>query len=435
MEIRNGPPEIDIEFSLRTLHRSGILGSIFTKIGTLGAYIGDIVTVYVGKTHALRKITISVWDQEHLEAVIKALEDHEAVEVIHKTDLVFERHKNGKIHSTRKQEIHTITDLRYIYTPGVARVCTAIQKDPQKAKDYTSLGHSVGIFTNGTRVLGLGDIGPVASLPVMEGKAVIYDQFVGISATPILIDSKDPDEFIKTVLKVAPSFGGIHLEDIRTPDCFYIENELKKKLAKPVMHDDQHGTGTVTLAAVMNILKITQNSHKNKVPIAQIGLGAAGFGIASLLHDWGAEIYGVDPDPQAQQQFAKHGGKIESLENAIKKAKVVITTTGVLGLIKPSMIQKGQIILSLSNPQPEIRPEEALNAGAAIAADGKTINNALAYPGLFKGALVTNAKEISSEMMIRAAEVISHYVEDNDLVPSPFHPKLHQEIVKAIEKL
>ena len=434
--MRVGLPEMDIEFTIRNLHRAGVLGSLLSQLGKTGALVGEISTIHVGKSYALRKLVMSVYDEAHVKEVSASINSHPNVEVVEENDVVFKKHKGGKIHSKRIENIDSITDLRYIYTPGVARVCTSIHQDPSKAKKYTSIGNSVGIFTNGTRVLGLGDIGPEASMPVMEGKAVIYDQFVGISATPILVQTKDPEEFVQVVVNVAPSFGGIHLEDIRAPDCFYIEDELKKRLPhKPVMHDDQHGTGTVTLAAVMSILKITKKSIKDNIIVAQIGLGAAGFGIASLLHNWGAEVIGVDPDEGSQKRFIAQGGKIGSLEEAMKQAEIVITTTGVVGLIKPEMIQKGQIILSLSNPQPEIKPEDALAAGASFAADGQTINNALAYPGLFKGALNIGAHSISSEMKIKAAEVITKFTEEGELVPGPLHSSLHYEIIKEIEKL
>ena len=433
MKTRSGIPEIDIEFKLRILHKPGILGNILAQLGLAGALIGDLSTLQVGKSHAIRKVIISVYDQEHLKEISDQLEKHEFVEIIEQADMVFERHRNGKIESKRTRELKTVADLRYIYTPGVARVCNAIYENPEKAKEYTSIGNSVGIFTNGTRVLGLGDIGPEASMPVMEGKAVIYDQFVGLSATPILIKTKDPEEFVNTVVQVSPSFGAIHLEDICVPDCFYIEDELKKIVKKPVMHDDQHGTGTVTLAAVMSILRMLRKKKAN-LTIAQVGLGAAGFGIASLLHDWGTKVIGVDPNQGAQKRFLDYGGQIDDLEPALKQAEIIITTTGVVGLIKPEMIQKGQAMLSLSNPEPEIKPEEALEAGASFAADGKSINNALAYPGLFKAALEIGANEISSEMKIVAAEVISKLSNNDELVPSPFHETVHNDIIDAIKK-
>jgi len=346
-------------------------------------------------------------------------------------DLVFEKHKGGKIHSARNENINTVSDLRYIYTPGVARVCLAIKADAAKAREYTNIAKSVGIFTNGTRILGLGDIGPVAGMPVMEGKAVIYDQFAGISATPILLNTKDPEEFIRTVVTIAPTFGGIHLEDIRTPDCFYIEDELIKRLNQPVMHDDQHGTATVTFAAILSAMRMVGHNKDFKPVVAQIGLGAAGFGIAKLLIDYGWPVIGVDLNPDSQKRLTDYGGKTANLADAMAQAEVVIATTGFKGLIKAEMVRKGQIILALTNPDPEIDPADAMNAGAAFAADGKSINNALAFPGLFRGALEVQALSITPAMKIAAAEAISNLAEKDELVPSIFNPKVHDAVTEA----
>ena len=428
-------PEWDILFEIKSLHKQGALGKLLTVIGEEGAIVGEIKTEFVGKTHSLRKITVSVYDEENLKSLVKAINDKTEAQILSYKDLVYERHKGGKIHSGRKTDVNSIWDLRYIYTPGVARISQEIIADPGKAREYTSISNSVGIFTNGTRVLGLGDIGPLAGMPVMEGKAVIYDQFVGISAVPILIDTKDPVEFVNVVEKVSKTFGGIHLEDIRIPDCFYIEEELIKRLKKPVMHDDQHGTATVVLAAVMSALKQADHLFDKKIIVAQIGLGAAGFGIAKLLVDYGLEVIGSDLSEDSRKRLENYGGKTTSLEDAVGRADVVISTTGRVGLIKPEMIKKGQVILALSNPVPEIFPEEALNAGAAFASDGKSINNALAYPGLFKAALERNANQITAEMKIAAAEVISSLADDNELVPSPFHPEVHKKVIEAVKKV
>jgi malate dehydrogenase (oxaloacetate-decarboxylating) len=269
-------------------------------------------------------------------------------------------------------------------------------------------------------------------MPVMEGKAVLYDQFVGISATPILVDTEDPDAFIETVARIAPTFGGIHLEDIRIPDCFYIEDELIRRLKKPVMHDDQHGTATVLLAAVLSALRETGRKADDSLVFAQIGLGAAGLAIARLLLDYGFRVVGVDPAPDSRQRLLDYGGATVELEEAMQTADGVIATTGVVGLIKPEMVQPGQIILALSNPIPEIFPQVALEAGAAFAADGKSVNNALAFPGLFKAALLGQRSAITSEMKIAAAKAISVLADKDELVPSPLHPTVHQQVIKAV---
>ncbi len=425
-------PETDIVVIVRNPHRIGQIGKLLGVIGEEGAAVGDIVTQFIGKDHSIREVTVSVHDMDHLDAVLRAIRQRTEAEIIGVKDLVFERHQGGKLHNTRTRELERLEDLRYIYTPGVARVCTAIQKDPALARQYTGIGNSVGIFTNGTRVLGLGNIGAVPSLPVMEGKAVIYDQFVGLSATPVLIDTEDPDEFIETVIRIAPTFGGVHLEDIRTPDCFYIEEELIRRIRKPVMHDDQHGTATVLMAAVLSAVRYTGRAGRKDLTCAQIGLGAAGLAIARLLIDYGFDVIGVDPSEESQARLVKYGGSIGELNDAMATADIVIATTGVVGLIKPEMITQGQIVLPLSNPIPEIYPETALRAGAAFAADGQSVNNALAFPGLFKAALQVQAEAITSPMKIAAAEAISALAPEGELVPSPFHPLVHRQVVDSV---
>lgn len=427
-------PDWDLVFEIKTLHKPGSLGKLFTTIGEEGGLIGDIVTCSVGKTHSIRNVTVSVYDKDHLQRIKDAISSRTASVVLSIEDIVFEKHLGGKIHSARNADVKTVADLRYIYTPGVARVCLAIKEDIRKARKYTNIANSVAICTNGTRILGLGDIGPVAGMPVMEGKAVLYDQFTGVSATPILIDTKDPDEFIRTVKNIASTFGGIHLEDISTPDCFKIEDELIKSLQKPVMHDDQHGTATVTLAAIMSAMRLTGQNDIKKMKVAQIGLGAAGYGIAKLLIDYGMNVIGVDPNKDAQKHLEDYGGHISTLEDALKQANIVVTTTGKVGLIKKEMVQKGQIILALSNPEPEIAPEVALQAGAAFADDGKSINNALAFPGLFKAALETGADSITPAMKIAAAKAISALAGQDELVPSIFHPDVHKNVIAAVKE-
>ncbi len=428
-------PENDVLLVIKNPHRPGYLGKLLTVIGEAGALVGDITTRFVGKDHSFREITVAVYDDTHLEQVRKAILTHTEAQILEIKDLVFEWHEGGKIRSTRTRNLEKLQDLRLIYTPGVARICQAIQNEPALANRYTNIGNSVGIFTNGTRVLGLGDIGVLASMPVMEGKAVLYDQFVGISATPILVDCNDPDAFIETVVRIAPGFGGIHLEDIRTPDCFYIEEQLIERLDKPVMHDDQHGTATVLLAAVLSALREIGRDGDQNLVFAQLGLGAAGMGIARLLMDYGFQVIGVDPNPEAQQRLIHYGGTTTALERAMEAADVVIATTGRVGLIRPDMIRPGQVIFALSNPVPEIFPEQAIDAGAAFAADGKSVNNALAFPGLFKAALKAGARRITSEMKIAAARAISQLAQPGELVPDPFHPQVHQKVIEAVEKV
>jgi malate dehydrogenase (oxaloacetate-decarboxylating) len=409
-----------------------MIGRLLELVGDLGVLVGDIETRYIGRDHFVRDVTLSVFDEAHLDEVLDAIKRDTDTVILDVKDLVFERHLGGKIRTVRTTEVERLEDLRSIYTPGVARVCRAIEKDPALARTYTAVGRTVGIFTNGTRVLGLGDIGALASLPVMEGKAVLYDRFVGLGAVPILVDETDPEAFVDTVCRVAPSFGGIHLEDIRTPDCFWIEDELIRRLPQPVMHDDQHGTATVLLAAVLSALRHTGREGQRDLVCAQVGLGAAGLAIARLLIDAGFEVVGVDPGEDARRRLEDRGGRTASLGDAAAEADILIATTGVVGLITPELVRPGQIVLALSNPVPEITPEAAIEAGAAFAADGRSVNNALAFPGLFKAALDIGAPAITSAMKIAAAEAISARAPDEELVPSPFDPDVHENVIAAV---
>lgn len=428
-------PEIDVQFKIRTTHKSGFLAGLLQRIGETGGVLGDIETQSLGKKQSVRNVTISVFDDAHRQKIEDVIRSYAGAELLESRDVVFERHIGGKIRSGRTKEIKNLTDLRYFYTPGVARVCKRIQAHPEEAVQFTNIGSSVAVISNGTRVLGLGDIGALASMPVMEGKAMIYDQFVGLSATPILINTTDQNEFINIVEKISLTFGGIHLEDIRVPDCFAIEDELQRRLNKPVMHDDQHGTGTVCLAAILSSLRITGKKDIKKLTIAQLGLGAAGFGIAKLLVEFGFTVIGADPNPEAGKRLTDIGGTVATLAEAVKAADIVVATTGKVGVITQAMIRKGQIILAISNPEPEISTDDALEAGAAFAADGSSVNNALAYPGLFKAALTTGARRIDATMKIAAAKAIAGLCDGQELLPSIFHPDVHKNVFEAVSKV
>ena len=274
---------IDTVLTVRTQRAPGRLAAIAAEVAAEGSLIGDIRTLALGEDVTVRDITVQTDDPEQLTRVVARVRALPGVEVLKLADPVFDAHRGGKIGTEVRIPIETVADLRIAYTPGVARVATAIARDPSLAWDHTWLPGAIGIFTNGTRVLGLGDIGPVASLPVMEGKAALYRKLVGLSAVPILVDTKDVSDFVHTVERVSSSFVGIHLEDIRVPDCFDIEDQLIERLRRPVMHDDQHGTATVALAALLNAARLT-GAHLRDLRVGQIGLGAAGSAIARLIH-------------------------------------------------------------------------------------------------------------------------------------------------------
>lgn len=415
----------------------GNFAKVAQAIGELQGDLGDIQTLKIGTLTTTRDVSVHCRDEEHLNQIVEAInQSGKDIHVVAVTDDVLQAHEGGKIQMKGRLEIRSLGDLRRVYTPGVANVCEIIHKEPEQANYFTGISNTVAIITDGTAILGLGDIGPVAGMPVMEGKAVLFDQFVGISGVPILLDTSDPDEVVNTVKHIHKGFGGILLEDIGSPHCFEIEERLKKELDIPVMHDDQHGTAVVTLAAVISACKQSGVKIEDSV-IGQIGLGAAGLAISRMLMAYGVkEVRGVDRDEAARERLHDYGGTVaESIEELMASADIIVATTGVQGLIKPEMVRPGQIILALSNPNAEIKPSDAIAAGAAFAADGRLVNNILGFPGIFRGALNAFAKEITYPMLIAAALAIVESTKPGDLVPHPLDPHVHNNVASAVERV
>lgn len=422
---------------IETPSSPGNFAKVAMAIGMNEGDIGDIQTIKIGTVSTIRDVSINCQSKEHLQRIVDAVNAiGEGIQVHVITDDVLQAHEGGKIHMKPQMEIRSLGDLRRVYTPGVANVCKTIQKDPEQAHYFTGISNTVAIVTDGTAILGLGDIGPVAGMPVMEGKSVLFDQFAGISGVPILLDTSDPDEVVNTVKHIAPTFGGILLEDIGSPHCFEIERRLKEDLSIPVMHDDQHGTAVVTLASVISACRQAGVKLSDST-VGQIGLGAAGLAISRMLMEYGVkELHGIDRDEEACNRLKQHGGKIaESLEEIMATCDIVVATTGVAGLIKPEMVRKGQVILALSNPNAEIEPAVALEAGAAFAADGRLVNNILGFPGIFRGALNARAKAITYPMLIAAALAIVESTKKGDLVPHPLDPNVHENVAEAVERV
>jgi len=434
MEIERGAGKIAKCLRLMLKDKPGHLASVATAIAEKNASIGDIHLIRVGRTHNTREIIVYVDSDQQFEDLVEAIAGLEGIIVEDVIDLVHQVHEGGKIATKSRVRIETITDVRQIYTPGVAAICKDIQRLPELAYQYTSIPNQVAIVTNGTAILGLGDIGAVAGMPVMEGKAVLFDYLVGVSGVPILIQNRDPQVIIETVMNIAPTFGAIKLEDIKAPECFEIEETLDARLDIPVMHDDQHGTAVVVLAALLNATRFSGLMLKQSV-VGVIGLGAAGMGISKLLLSYGVKkVIGTDLVAEACARLTAAGGEAGTLDEVMKKSHVVIATTGCAGLIKPEMVRKGSVILALSNPNPEITPDLAMQSGTSFAADGKSVSNALAFPGLFRGALNVRAIRINNKMKIAAAQTIAKHAEENELVPSLLHPQVHQEVTAAVER-
>ncbi len=424
---------LDYTYRIQAPHRPGSLARVTGAIGEGEGLIGDVTTLNVGRDASIREITIEVTDHDHAGQVADHIGELDGVKVLWYRDRALIKHEGGKLTVEPRQPVRTVQDMRDVYTPGVARACTAIKDDPSQASRLTMIGRSVAICTNGTRVLGLGDIGPVASMPVMEGKAVFYRQLAGISAIPILVDTKEPDEFVETVKRIAPGFGGIHLEDISAPECFEIEARLIEELPMPVMHDDVHGTAVVGVAAVIVACRNAGLKLEEQV-VGQIGLGAAGFGLAALMVDAGARrVIASDPNEASHERARNRGVEIcPDLDTLMREADLVVATTGVPGLIKPKSVREGQVILALTNPRPEIEVEDALAAGAAFAADGTSVNNVLGYPGVFRGALLAGSITINKEMKLAAAETLADLTAESELVPDALDENVHQRVAEAV---
>lgn len=366
---------------------------------------------------------------------------------------------SGKIEVTSKLKITTREDLSLAYTPGVAEPCRKIHENEEDVYKYTSKGNLVAVVTDGTAVLGLGDIGPKAGLPVMEGKAILFKEFANVDAVPICLDTKNVDEIVKTVKLIAPGFGGINLEDIGAPRCFEVEEILKKELDIPVFHDDQHGTAIVVLAGVINALKVV-NKKIEDVKVVVNGAGAAGTAIAKLLLSMGVKnliacdkvgiLYeGIEEVDDAKKELGKitNPNKLKgSLADALVGADVFIGVSAP-GIVSQAMVKsmnKDSILFAMANPTPEIMPDEAKAAGAKVIGTGRSdfpnqVNNVLAFPGIFRGALDVRAKEINEEMKIAAAYAIASMIKDEDLnennvIPDALDKSVAANIAEAIKK-
>ena len=417
---------------VRNENKPGTLANLLAAVARMSASVGTIELINETAHSVVRDITVYADDAEHMDKVIEAMRDNPGTRVIEVRDEVLALHAKGKIAIRSRYPIDSIATLRRVYTPGVAEVSMKIADDPALARLYTSISHMVAIVTDGTAVLGLGDIGPLASMPVMEGKAMLMETLVGLSGIPILLNTKDPDEIVRAVAAISPTFAAIQLEDISAPRCFEVEERLQLLLDIPVMHDDQHGTAVVCTAA----LRVASQRTKvdiNKALIGQIGLGAAGNAIAKMvMRLTGNTVLGMDMSEDAVERFRRDGGRESSLKEIMSECDIVIATTGSPNLIPPELIRKGQVILALSNPNAEIDPEVALAHGAAFAADGKSVNNVLGFPGIFRGAVDANAPRITEEMLLAAVEVLVRMTPAGELMPNPLDKRVHLEVARAV---
>ncbi len=454
-----GAPSASHSMTVRLdiVNRPGMLGKVTSAIGKAGGDIGAIDLVQVGKSTATRDITFKARDDKHGMQVVDRLRAIPGVKVVNVSDRTFLMHLGGKIEVRGKVAVKTRDDLSMAYTPGVARVCMAIHEDPEKAYTLTIKQNCVAVVTDGTAVLGLGDIGPRAALPVMEGKVLLFKELAGVDAFPICLATKDANEIVKIVKAISPVFGGINLEDISAPRCFTIEERLKKELDIPVFHDDQHGTAVVVLAALINALKIVRK-RMSDVTVVFSGAGASAIATAKLLmkvgvrHVIGADRSGILYKGRKENMnpvkvwFAEHTNPKRlrgEIGQALEGADVFIGLSGpgVVTLKDIKRMARDPIVFAMANPVPEIMPEEA-GRHVKVMATGRSdypnqINNVCGFPGFFRGLLNVRARTVNDEMKIAAAHAIANIVSKSELnteyiSPSVFDKRVVEAVASAV---
>lgn len=449
--------QYSISMLVRLMHQPGVLGRLTTAIGEAGGNIFAIDNFETRGPYIERCIVVNCSSVEHQEEMAKTVSALEGIELLNWYDRTMVMHEGGKIEVLSLAPVSDIDDLTMAYSPGVARVSMAIAEDEKLADDYTIRKNTVAIVSDGSAVLGLGDIGPKAAMPVMEGKALLFKEFGKVDAFPVCLDTKDPDEIIETVVRLAPTFGGVNLEDIAAPGAFYIEEELKRRLDIPVFHDDQHGTAVVTLAGLENALKVAGKKIED-VSVVISGVGAAGVAIAKILLGAGVgSIVGVDsrgvvydgrenlnPSKQWFAENTNRGGVQGSLSDAMSGIDVFIGVSAP-DILTPADIESmnpDPIVFAMANPDPEISPELIAEGQVAVMATGRSdypnqINNVLAFPGIFRGALDAKATDITENMKLAAAKAIALEVTAEELsathiVPSVFDPAVSLNVAKAV---
>jgi malate dehydrogenase (oxaloacetate-decarboxylating) len=446
-------PSFSLTIRFQVPNRPGMLANVTQAISTLGGNLGQIDLIEQTRKISIRDVTVDAASEEHAETIVEAVKNLPDIRVMNVYDRTFHLHRGGKICVESKIGLKNQGDLAMAYTPGVGRVCSAIAQDPSKVYTLTIKQNTVAIVTDGSAVLGLGNLGPEAALPVMEGKAMLFKEFSGIDAFPICLATQDTDEIVRTVKNLAPVFGGVNLEDIAAPRCFEIEERLQRELGIPVFHDDQHGTAIVTLAALINALKLV-NKSMSEVKIVINGAGAAGVAIARLLRKAGAEhicmcdsrgILCHDRKDLTEQKREFAVAQSGLLADAMKDSDVFLGVSAP-GVVSPEMVRSmapQAIVFAMANPIPEIQPELIEN-DAAVIATGRSdypnqINNVLAFPGIFRGALDCRAATLTTTMYLEAAQAIASLVKPTDLdrehiIPSVFDERVATSVAAAVQR-
>ncbi len=446
-------PSYSMTIRLELPNRAGTLAVVTQAIAAVGGNLGQIDLIQQTREATQRDITVDASSTEHADRIVQAVKDLDEIAVLDVYDRTFNLHRGGKIHIQSIFPLKTQADLAMAYTPGVGRICSAIAEDRSLANTLTIKNNTVAIVTDGSAVLGLGNLGPEAALPVMEGKAMLFKEFAGVDAFPICLATQDADAIVETVKNIAPVFGGVNLEDIAAPRCFEIERRLREETDIPIFHDDQHGTAVVSLAALLNALKLTDKSL-DRVRIAINGAGAAGIAIAGLLREAGVtnttlcDSKGILSTQRSDLNHQKREFAVDragTLADAVRDVDVFlgVSVPGVLTVDMVETMAKDPIVFAMANPIPEIQPE-LIEGKVAVVATGRSdyanqINNVLAFPGLFRGALDCRASNFTTKMYLEAASAIASLINPNQLsraniVPSVFDDRVVPAVSAAVQQ-
>lgn len=419
---------------IRSRRKAGGLGILTTALGDAGASIGEINTVRIGHNYTLRDFHLLLDDADHLVQVLAAVKELRDSEIVEVRDTVRDIHLGGKIRTSSRVTLKGLAALSAAYYPGVREIVAAIEDEPRLADAFTSVERTIAVVSDGSGLVGLGKVQPRAMLPVVEGKAMLLAQLAGLSSLRLCLDVDSEDQLVNTVAAVAPSCGAVLLDSIAAPRGQRAAQKLAERLKMPVYHDDADSPAIVGLAAVINACRRAK-LDLDRVKIGQIGLGTAGGAIARLMMKHTARpVAGDDVHPGAISRHVSAGGTAASLDEIMSTCDVVVANTGHAGVISPSKVREGQVIIALSEPRPEIEPYDAQLAGAAFAADGKAISSATAFPGVLLGALAVKASLISDEMRVAAALTMADAAEDDDLVPTPLDAGVHARIAASVAR-
>ncbi len=452
-------PSFSVTLRIQMPNQVGMLAQTIRAIAGAGGNVGNIELLEQTRNHTLRVITVDAYSSDHADEVVAAVKSLEDIIVLETSDRTLELHQGGKISVTSKISLDRQSDLAMAYTPGVARVCRAIAEEPDQVYKLTVKQNMVAIVTDGSAILGLGNLGPEAAMPVMEGKAMLFKEFGGVDAFPICVDTQDTDEIVETVKRIAPVFGGVNLEDISAPRCFEVEKKLRAALDIPIFHDDQHGTAIVSLAALTNALKLVEKGLGD-IRIVINGAGAAGIAIAQLLQTagvnqlWLCDSKGLITSDRTDLNSSKQAFAVPkpptvtgnaTLADAMKGADVFLGVS-VPGVLTPEMVASmapNPIVFAMANPTPEIQPELVRDL-VAVMATGRSdypnqINNVLAFPGIFRGALDCRASQFTTKMYLNAALAIASLIPPDEIgaqniIPSVFDSRVAQVVSAAVQQ-